>query len=323
MLISNRPDFLFHHKTATLIPMKTKTHFFKPIAQKGLILHGISIISLLGLVSVLIIPLFNQVFGFMFIAYLLSAILIAIPIPFLVYRSYALFHADYILERDGIRLKWGMRLEDIPMSQIQWIQKASEYKSPIRYPFFSIPGAFIGTVKQKNNLPIEFIASEKKNLVLIGLDHKIYAVSPIEVENFMLVFSEQLEYGSLDEIIPQSIHPSLMITQIFRLPRMSWIILAGFILNLLLLFLSGLASTQYTTVHIGYNVLGMLSEPIPATQLMILPILSLLFFFGSILISGIAYREKSRGKLVYLLQTSNIITCILFLITLVNILQIS
>ncbi len=300
--------------------MKVKTYFFKPISKIGLIVHGVAIILLLGVVSILIIPLFNHSFSFLFIAYLLSAFLVFIPIPLLAYRAYALFNAEYILERDGIRLKWGLRLEDIPMNEIEWVQQAKTYPHKIRYPFFQIPGALLGQVKQPEGKLIEFIASEKKDLVLIGLKHKIYAVSPLELEKFLTVFAEQLEYGSLAEIIPQSIYPSLIVTQIFKLPKMIWLISASFILNLILLLSAGLASTRFDQVYMSYNVLGMLEDPIPATQLMIFPILSLFFFFGGIVLSIVIYRDQSKAKLLYLLQLSNIFTCLLFLFTLIRIL---
>jgi hypothetical protein len=303
--------------------MKVKTYFFKPISKIGLIVHGVAIILLMGVVSMLIIPLFNHSLSFLFIAYLLSAFLVAIPIPFLAYRTYALFNAEYILERDGIRLKWGLRLEDIPMNEILWVQQAKTYPHPIHYPFFQIPGALLGQVKQPNGEMIEFIASEKKNLVLIGLKNKIYAVSPLELEKFLTVFTDQLEYGSLAEIIPQSIYPSLLVTQIFKLPKMIWLMSASFILNLVLLFASGFASTRFEQVFMSYNVLGMLEDPIPATQLMIFPILSLFFFFSSIILSIVLYRDQSKAKLIYLLQLSNILSCLLFIFTLIRILLIS
>lgn len=303
--------------------MKATTFFFKPIARKGLIIHGLFLIFLLAIITILIIPLFNEPLGFIFILYLLSALLFAIPIPIIGYRFFALLNSAYIIESDGVRLKWGMRLEDLPMNKILWVQSVHDFQTPIRYPFFSVPGAYLGTVKQKNLPPIEFIASDKKNLILIGLENKIFAVSPLKINSFSSVFKEQMEYGSLEEIIPQSIQPSLVFTRIFKLPYMIILIIAGFILNLILLFTSGVFSTQYETINLGFNVLGMITDPISSTQLMLLPTISLLFYFANIFLSALVYRDETRAHLVYLLQIMNSVSCLLFLLALSFILSIS
>lgn len=59
--------------------------------------------------------------GPVFLRYLLLAGLCLLPLPLLVYRFRALQRAHYILERDGIRLRWGLRAEDIPMDQVDWV----------------------------------------------------------------------------------------------------------------------------------------------------------------------------------------------------------
>ena len=46
-----------------------------------------------------------------FLLYLIPIVLGLIFIPLLAYRTYALWRASYLLERDGIYLRWGLREE--------------------------------------------------------------------------------------------------------------------------------------------------------------------------------------------------------------------
>ena len=63
----------------------------------------------------------RQSIGSNLILYLVLTVVMLAPTPLLMYRLYALIQASYTLERDGLRIRWGLRGEDIPLSQIEWI----------------------------------------------------------------------------------------------------------------------------------------------------------------------------------------------------------
>ncbi|MEK6222766.1 MAG: PH domain-containing protein, partial [Chloroflexota bacterium] len=116
----------------------------------------------------LFIKLTNADLGPSFLLYLLSALVTAIPVPFLGYRLYALNRSFYVLERDGVRLQWGFRIEDIPMTDVLWVRLAEDLPYPITLPRPWWPGALVGSRKQRDDSQIEFFAVDAENLLLIG-----------------------------------------------------------------------------------------------------------------------------------------------------------
>jgi len=44
----------------------------------------------------------------------------------------------------GLRLRWGLRAEDIPLPEIEWIRPASDLGFHLPKPFLSMPGALLG-----------------------------------------------------------------------------------------------------------------------------------------------------------------------------------
>ncbi len=102
--------------------------------------------------------------GPMFVADLLIGFLAFAPIPFFAYRAYALLRADYYIDRDSLAMLWGLRVEDIPLTDIEWVRPASDLTSPLLLPRFRLPGAVLGTRRHPDLGRIEFIASSSRNL---------------------------------------------------------------------------------------------------------------------------------------------------------------
>ncbi len=68
----------------------------------------------------------RQSVGGSFVLLLLLSLLFFVPFLFVLYRGYALLRARYIIEREGLRLRWGLREEDIPMQQVEWVRAVQD-----------------------------------------------------------------------------------------------------------------------------------------------------------------------------------------------------
>src|SRR6185503_11311877 len=114
----------------------TKVGHFPPPKRFGLVLHAI-IVLILGGVSVFGISNLNRAqVGPSFVTSLLVALLAFSMIPFFGYRAYALLRADYYIDRDSLAILWGLRVEDIPLTDIEWVRPASDLTRPLAYPGF-------------------------------------------------------------------------------------------------------------------------------------------------------------------------------------------
>ena len=132
---------------------------FSPPRKTGIFLHALLLLLLAGGVTVLMIVGFSQPADWTLVLYLIGALLLFALMPVIAYRGYALFHASYTLERDGLHVRWGLRSEDLPMTEVIWVRPASDLVKPLRLPPFSVPGAILGDSFHEELGRVEFIAS--------------------------------------------------------------------------------------------------------------------------------------------------------------------
>ena len=83
--------------------------------------------------------------GITFLVYLISFLGLALPIPLLVYRAYAILRASYLVVPDGISITWGFRIEEIPMENVLWVSLNSDLERPLPLPRPRWPGNVTGT----------------------------------------------------------------------------------------------------------------------------------------------------------------------------------
>src|SRR5512138_600537 len=209
-----------------------KTGHFPPARRTGLLFH-IVIIAILAAVSIFgFANLYRSQVGPRFVSYLLMALLAFAPVPFFAYRAYALLRADYYIDRDSLAMLWGLRLEDIPLTDIEWVRPASDLTRPLLLPRFRLPGAVLGTRRHPDLGLVEFIASSSRNLILIATSKHIFAISPQNAPGLVQTFARATEMGSLMPTEAKSVYPSFLITEAWesRIARFLWI--SGLLLNL-------------------------------------------------------------------------------------------
>src|SRR5512140_1749003 len=131
---------------------------FPPARQRGLAIQGVLAI-LFGVVSLSALWLtFQTSVGLTFTLYLLLFIITAVPVPLLGYRAYALARANYLLDRNTLRLVWGLRVEDIPVNDVEWVGSVSGLAAPLKLPWTRLPGSIMGVTRQPDLGKVEFLA---------------------------------------------------------------------------------------------------------------------------------------------------------------------
>ncbi|NMC78371.1 MAG: hypothetical protein GYA59_03330, partial [Chloroflexi bacterium] len=88
---------------------------FLPERRTGLIVHIGAAILLIGASLGSFLLAQRQIASSYFVLLLLLSVALLLPLALILYRGYALLRANYILEREGLRLRWGLRSEDIPL----------------------------------------------------------------------------------------------------------------------------------------------------------------------------------------------------------------
>ncbi len=285
-----------------------------PPSRRGLIIH-IALSVTLGVVSLGAFWLaFQMQVGLLFTFYVLLFFVTAIPTPILAYRAYALARANYFLSRDNLRLVWGLRVEDIPVTDVEWVRPVAGLTPPLALPFFRLPGGILGIKKQTNIGNVEFLAAEADTLLLIATAKTVFAISPANPGAFVAAFQKAIEMGSLAEVAPHSQYPTFVVARAWESPLTRFVWLAGAFLNIgLLLWVTALAP-GLAHVTLGFTPEGLPQPPVPGAQLILLPILSAILFIVSWLAGLFFYRRNDQHILALVIWTSSAFASLLFLV---------
>ena len=294
---------------------------FHPPRRRGIFLHVGAILGFTLVVMWLFLSATRAPLGLLFLLYLLGALFLAIPIPVLAYRLYALLRSHYELGRNGMRFQWGVREEDIPLTDVLWVRVAEDFNQSINLPRLRWPGAVIGSHTEDGLGPIEFIASEAGYLVLIGTKEKVFAISPEEPNNFLHIYQEMIELGSLAPLPPYSVYPRFLPIDIWRLPPIRIFLIICVVVSIALFVWVGLIVPDISTVSLGFLPGGEPLPPVSSGQLFLLPVANILLLIASYTLSLFFFRRAEDHPLIYVLWVSSTFTGLLFLAAVYFILQ--
>jgi len=292
-----------------------ETYTFLPPRRAGVIFHLGAIAALtLGGAWGLWQAMHTDI-GLAFLLYLLPFIVALPTVPFLLYRLNALENSAYILARDSITLRWGLRLEVIPMNAVQWIRPAADLTGALRLPRVHWPGSVLGT----RNFPggstvIEFMGSQPSALLVIAAPGRFFAISPHNPDEFLRAYQYFTELGSLLTPASQSVRPTIVMTRVWRTPPARGLTLLGILLSLVLLVWASLRIPGLQQVSLGFSSDGMPRTPIPGIRLMLFPILNGFIYLFNLWVGLNLFRRAETRTLAYLLWGASVFVAVLFLV---------
>lgn len=293
--------------------MKEEFVFYPPV-RWGLIVHIAGALALAGAGGYGLWQTFHAIIGPNFIVYLILSLLALGLAIWFVYRAYALQGAFYVLERDGLRLHWGLRLEDIPMNTVIWARMAEDLETRLPLPWQRIPGSIQGNRTLPGVGKVEFLASSWRGIVLVATSEQIYAISPQDPQAFLNAFQRFMELGSLSPLPARSVFPTILITRVWQARLARYMILLGLSFSLILLIGASLVIPGRDQISLGYTPALETRDPIPAVRLMLLPVLNGFFFLADLLLGLFFFRQDERQSLAYLLWGGGTLTALLFLL---------
>jgi hypothetical protein len=256
----------------------------------------------------------QQKVGSDFVVMLVLSVLLVVPLVVLIYCMYALSQADYTLDRDGLRIRWGLRSEDIPLPQIEWVRPANQLGFHLPMPLIWLPGAILGQRTVEGLGPVEFIASDRNNLLLIATPHKIFAISPADLKAFMYAFQRVMEMGSPSPLSSHSAVPVAFLKRVWADRPARWLILIGLILCTALFVYVSLAIPGLSAVSLGFNRLGQPNETGPAERLLLLPVMAFLVYVFDLGLGLFFYRRDEVRQIAYVVWSGSLATPSLLLV---------
>jgi hypothetical protein len=242
-------------------------------------------------------------------------------VPLLTYRLYALRNSLYVLERDGIRIRWGLRAEEIPMTSVLWVHLRSELGTPLPLPRLRWPGAVLGVRHWPGAGNVEFLASNARNLVLVSTPERIFAISPADPEIFLHTFDRFTEMGSLTPLEARSVYPTFLLTRVWRARAARVLLLASLVLSLSLLVWVSLTIPSRLQIYLGFKPDGTFGDPVPAVHMLLLPVVNTIFVLIDSILGLFFFRREESQPYSYLLWGMGVLTPFLFLMAVFFILQ--
>lgn len=296
-------------------------YVFYPPHRFGLVFNALMIVFLVAAGIWSLWQASNAAIGPLFLLYLLPGCLALVGVPILGYRAYALWRAAYMVEQGGIRLRWGLREEDVPMDAIQWVRSWQEIESGMPLPFLHWPGALLGTRRLPDGTWLEYLAAGPHGLVAIGLQGRIFVISPTAPHDFLQTCKRLAEFASLVSIPARSAYPSFLLSRIWaeRLARFQ--LAGGLTLAVLLLAMVSLVIPSRQTVSLGYASAASPADSVPAVQLLLLPVINGFFYLSQLLLGMYFFRREAERVLAYLAWGSSVLSGIIFLAALFFILR--
>jgi hypothetical protein len=247
-----------------------------------------------------------------FFMFIIPAAIAVVGVPFLLFQVFALFNSSYTLEKDGIRLHWGLRYEDIPEDQVEWVKQQSNFPGKLPLPLMYWPGAVVSERRLPGGQVIEFMAGRMDNLVLISTRLRMFAISPANPDQFIHTYRGLTELGSITPLPARSIYPTFALRRFWEDQIARWLLLLGALLAFSLVAVVASIIPGRESVAMHFNFSGAAAEFAPAVRLLLLPIVNTAFFVADLVLGMFLYRRVELRPLSYLLWATSLIVSFLF-----------
>jgi hypothetical protein len=287
---------------------------FPPPRRRGRNVHLLLIAVLTSLVAIFVVLASRQPVGLLFILYILPAVLAFLPIPALIYRLYSLLRSSYALDRDQLSIVWGLRSEQIPVSEIEWVRPLAAMTQPFRLPFLRLPGSLLGRRRHPDLGPVEFLASDRKKLLLVATSSRVFAISPDAPVDFLTEIQQAMEMGSLSPAQSRSVYPSFVIVHAWDSLAARYLWLAGLFMNIGLLVWVTLLAPSLAHISLGFLPSGAARPPSPGYSLILLPIVSIACYLIGWFTGLMIYRRESHRPMAFIVWAGGLVSSVLFLL---------
>lgn len=268
-------------------------YHYAPSRRQGLIFHAGIALIVIAIAGWGLRNASQSNFGLPFLLYLIPPVIAAFFLPLIAYRAFALWRAYYTLERNGLHLHWGARVEDIPMHTILWVRRSNDPQlsaiGKLPLPIIRWPGAIRGVCYLSNGFPVEYMAADSNNLVLIATSKRVIAISPSEAENFMFVYQRLSELGALSPWSARSVYPTFILFKVWNAPSARYMILVAILLDIILLGWVSLVIPTRQEIFLGFTAA---SEPVAPYLMLLLPLLNTAFLAIDIILGIYFFRSE-------------------------------
>jgi len=218
------------------------------------------------------------------------------------YRLYGLTTARYVLNRNGIGVRWGLAVEEIPLPTVRLERPPESVQQRLR-PAGVVrwPGCVVGSSEVEGLGPVEFFSTRgAAGMLLVISPERTLAISPPDLAAFERAFTEAARQGVLDPVPRRSTRPDLFLARLWRDPLARALLFLGISLPLVLLGFLGLrAGSLPALVPFGFDPQGNPDPLVPPGRLLLLPLIGGLCWAVDLGLGSTFYRRVTDRPLAY------------------------
>jgi hypothetical protein len=138
------------------------------------------------------------------------------------YQLWGLINASYEMDRNVLHIHWGPIQHQVPMGSIREVISGAKLEEvhlrpSLRWPGYAVAIGRAVTPEGETLDPILYYATQPADQqVILCTDGVAYAISPAELEPFLVALRERLEMGPTQEVEERSSHPAFLDWEIWR-----------------------------------------------------------------------------------------------------------
>ncbi len=218
-----------------------------------------------------------------------------------IYQLHGILTAEYSLDRERLRVRWGLIYEQIPLPQVSKIERAAEDRELQPPGGLRLPGVRLGVGRLEGE-PVDFFATDRDRTLLVHHEGGLLAITPAAPDEFLEAFVALSRMGSLERVERRSERPDLLPAQIWSDRPARTMLLIGLFLPLsLLLFLAVQAPALPESVPFGFRPSGEPGAAAPTGRLLLLPLVGGVVWLADFLLGAWFYRRGDDRPLAYAL----------------------
>lgn len=242
--------------------------------------------------------------------------LVGVPLSlFLLYDLYGLLTARYHLDRDGLRVRWGWAVEQLPIGTIRSMhlvrrgEGLASLAGRLRWPATTV-GSLEGAGAERLDF---FLALGGEDLVRVELEGRSLLLSPQDGPGFIEAYQQAALLGSLQPMPNLSQRPRFAVAELLADRAGRLLLLAGILLPLILLgYLAFRVPDLPSQVPFGFDPQGIPVTFAPPGRLLLLPMISGLCWLFNFSFGLWLYRLPPQRMLAYALWGASVIVGGLF-----------